>query len=152
MHGGENRMKIFLFLILFVVVCSFVVLSEEEELPIVYSPELNTLNYIEGIEGQTIGISTRILLGPETIDDATCGIEVDNAGNGDVMLPDTNMEYDLDNQRYAYDWTLTESWWEQVIHFFVPSIGFYLVNITCESGTLDTTVLNDIVLLRVVSP
>ena len=113
--------------------------------------ELNSLNSIEYVEGQQIDLSTKILSDAVTVFDASCGVYALKDSDNSTVLNRVNMTYDAVEEGYAYFWTPQLTWWENIQQVWDPSIGDYHAYIDCTGGELGSTVLNDVVELRVIA-
>jgi hypothetical protein len=118
---------------------------------VVNAAELNSLNTIDYNEGQTIELSTKLLDVSESVGDASCGVMVVANYDNLTRLEHVQMSYDEIDQKYVYEWMPTLTWWEDVQQIWNPSIGEYTAYMNCSGGTtLNETMLNDAVLIRVV--
>jgi hypothetical protein len=119
---------------------------------VVNAAELNSLNTIDYTEGQTIELSTKVLDVSESMSDVNCGVYVVSNYDNQTRLEYVQMSYDDIDQKYIYEWTPTLTWWENIQQVWNPSIGEYTAYMNCTGGnTLNDTVLNDVVNIRVVA-
>jgi hypothetical protein len=140
-------MRVAFIVVLLIIAASFV--SAEGE--VVYTPELNTNNFLDVAEGQSLELSTRVLRGPETVSDASCSVVIADAETFAVVMTEQPLPFDEIQGEYNLNWNPPPpSAWEQFLRMFRPGVSMYLATVSCTGGsTLDVSVLTDGVLMRV---